>query len=78
MMENKKSFKERKKEALNAAGAQGIADIVTSGREGISPELVMFASSLMAKHGKAANKRLEKRLKQQQKLAYPQLLSKAC
>jgi hypothetical protein len=56
------AFKERKKEALNAAKAQGIVDVVTTDSDGVSPETVMSAASLMAKHGKAANKRLENRL----------------
>ena len=65
VMENKKPFKERKKDALNAAKAQGIVDVVTTDGDGVSPETVMFAASLMAKHGKSANKRLENRLKSQ-------------
>ena len=65
-MENKKAFEERKEAALNAAREQGIVDVVTAGnKDGISPETVMLAASLVAKHGKAANKRLENRLKSQ-------------
>jgi hypothetical protein len=64
-MDNRKSFKERKKEALNAAKKQGIIDVVVAGRDGVSPEEVMLAASLMEKHGKAANKRLEERLSSQ-------------
>jgi len=64
-MEVKKAFKERKQDALNAAEKQGIVDVVTGGGDGISPETVMLAASLMAKHGKAANERLENRLNSQ-------------
>ena len=66
-MENKKAFRERKQEALNAAEAQGIKDVVTAGGDGVSPETVLLAARLMEKHGKAANERLVKRLKSQQK-----------
>jgi hypothetical protein len=64
-MEIKKAFKERKQDALNAAEAQGIVAVVTSGSGGVSPETVMLASRLMVKHGKAANERLESRLNSQ-------------
>jgi hypothetical protein len=64
-MENRKVFKERKQDALNAAKAQGIVAVVTTGSGGVSPETVMLASRLTAKHGKAANERLESRLNSQ-------------
>jgi len=65
-MEARKAFKERKQDALNAAEKQGIVDVVTAGGgDGVSPETVMLAASLMAKHGKAANERLETRLNSQ-------------
>ena len=64
-MENQKAFEERKQDALNAAKAQGIADVVTVGRDGVSPETVMLAAGLMQKHGRAANERLKSRLKSQ-------------
>ena len=60
-----KAFEERKQDALNAAQAQGIVDVVTTGSDGVSPETVMLATKLMAKHGKAANERLKNRLKSQ-------------
>jgi len=63
-MDNKKAFKERRDEALNAAKAQGIVDVVTGG-DGVSPETVKLAASLMEKHGKAANERLVNRLNSQ-------------
>jgi hypothetical protein len=64
-MENKKAFEERKQIALDAAKAQGIIDVVTTGGDGVSPETVMLAATLMEKHGKTANERLENRLKSQ-------------
>jgi hypothetical protein len=64
-MEDKKAFKERKKDALNAAKAQGIEDVVTASSDGVSPETVVLAATLMAKHGKTANERLESRLNTQ-------------
>jgi hypothetical protein len=64
-MESRKAFEEKKQAALNAARAQGIIDVVTAGRDGVSPETVMLAASLMEKHGKAANERLENRLRSQ-------------
>jgi major membrane immunogen (membrane-anchored lipoprotein) len=64
-MENKKAFKERKFDALNAAKAQGIVDVVT-GSDGVSPETVKLAAGLMEKHGKAANERIINRLKSQE------------
>jgi 6-phosphofructokinase len=64
-MESKKAFKERKQDALNAAKAQGIVEVVTAGGDGVSPETVMLAARLMEKHGKAANARLVSRLQAQ-------------
>jgi len=42
-MENKKAFEEKKQDALNAAKAQGIVDVVTAQGDGISPETVLLA-----------------------------------
>jgi len=39
--------------------------VTAGGVDGISPETVMLAASLMAKHGKAANERMENRLNSQ-------------
>lgn len=64
-MENKKAFEEKKQDALNAAKAQGIVDVVTAQGDGISPETVLLAVDLMKKHGKSANERLEARRKTQ-------------
>ncbi len=60
-----KAFKERKQAALNAARSQGIVDVVTAAKDGISPETVELAIKLMEQHGKAAYDRLEARRKAQ-------------
>ena len=65
-MEKEKAFEARKQDALNAAKAQGIVDVVTVGKDGISPETVKLAADLMSKHGKAAYERLEARRTSQQ------------
>jgi hypothetical protein len=64
-MANEKAFEERKKNALEAAKAQGIVDVVVADKDGISPETVILAADLMKKHGKAADERLEARRKAQ-------------
>jgi len=65
-MQNKRTFKERKTAALNAAKAQGIIDVVIAGKgDGISPETVELAAKLMKKHGKASYERLEARANSQ-------------
>jgi hypothetical protein len=65
-MGNEKAFKEEKQNALKAEEAQGIADVVTAGGNGVSPATVMLAANLVKEHREAAFKRLEARLKSQE------------
>jgi hypothetical protein len=60
-MKGEQTFEERKKAALSAALKQGIVDVVTSGRDGLSPETVKLAADLMEKHRETAYERLETR-----------------
>jgi hypothetical protein len=64
-MEDRKAFEKEKQIALNAAEAQGIADVVTAGSNGVSPGTVLLAAKLVEEHRKVAYERLEARLKSQ-------------
>jgi uncharacterized lipoprotein NlpE involved in copper resistance len=65
VMDSKKAFEEKKKDALEAAEAQGIVDVVTANSDGISPETVMLAAKLVEEHRQTAYERLEARLRSQ-------------
>jgi hypothetical protein len=46
-MKENRTFEDRKQAVLNAAWKQGIVDVVTSTRDGVSPETVALAVDLM-------------------------------
>jgi hypothetical protein len=60
-IKKEQAFEDRKQAALNAAREEGIVDVVTTVRDGVSPETVELAARLMKKHGQTAYGRLEAR-----------------
>jgi len=63
-MKDENTFEKKKQAVLEAARAEGIADIVAanSKEDGVSIEMVELATNLVKKHRQTAYERLEARL----------------
>jgi len=51
MVKTMKNTKEQREAVINAARAEGIVDVALSSKEGVSLEILDFATQLMKEHG---------------------------